>query len=287
MSAYSADSADSGQGVADQVADAAEDVGSSKPLGWAARVGLVARAVVYLVIGALGLSLLRGNPAELDQKGALTELMERPLGAWLVLVCAIGFASYALWRFLEAAGGAAVDGDDPKARLKSLARGVIYTVLAITAVTVLLGSRSSQAGQQRGIVARVLEWPAGELIVIAAGVIVVLAGCALVVEGWRHTFLKYLDHSDMGDSTRALVRWTGTVGSVARGLVVVLVGILLIVAAVTGDKQKATGIDGALKSLRELPFGDLVLALASIGLIVFGIYALLEARYRRVGVSGA
>ncbi|MGE0817647.1 MAG: DUF1206 domain-containing protein [Candidatus Nanopelagicales bacterium] len=271
----------------DTMTDVAADIGDSEPLGWAARVGLVARAVVYLLIGALGLSLLAGNPAELDQKGALAELMERPFGRVLVLLCAIGFAGYALWRYAEAATGVAVDGDDTKARLKSLARGVIYTILAFTAVTVLLGSRTSQAGQQRGIVARVLEWPAGEVLVIAAGVIVVGAGLALVVEGWRHKFLKYLDHTEMSDATRSLVRWTGTVGSIARGLVVVLVGVLLILAAVTGDKAKASGFDGALKSLRELPFGDLILALASIGLIVFGVYALLEARYRRVGVSRA
>ncbi len=276
-----------GHDLAGSVSDAAEDVGSSRSLGWAARLGLTARALVYLVIGLLGLSLASGNRAELDQKGALRELLERPFGFVLVLLCALGFAGYAAWRFAEAASGAVGDGDSTSARLKSLARGLIYLVLAGTAVAVLLGSRSSQAGQQRGLVATVLTWPGGTAIVLVAGLAVAAAGVGLVIEGWRRKFLKYLDHTDMNESTRKIARWTGTVGSIARGLVVVLIGALLVVAAVTGDKEDATGMDGALKSLLELPFGRTLLILASLGLLVFGVYALMEARYRRVGVSGA
>ena len=160
-------------------------------------------------------------------------------------------------------------------------------MLAATAVTVLLGSRSSQGGQQRGLIAQVLTWPGGTAIVLVVGIAVAAAGVGLVIEGWRRKFLKYLDHSDMNDSTRKLARWTGTVGSIARGLVVVLIGVLLVVAAVTGDKKDATGMDGALKSLLDLPYGSALLILASLGLLVFGVYALVEARYRRVGVSNA
>lgn len=276
-----------GESVTARVGDVVDDVASSQPMGWAARLGLTARALVYLVIGFLGLSLAAGNRAELDQKGALRELLERPFGFVLVLLCAIGFVGYALWRFAEAISGPVGDGGKTSARLKSFARGVVYSILAVTAVTVLLGSRSSQGGQQRGLVATALSWPGGSVIVGLVGLAVAAAGIGLVVEGWRRKFLKYLDHSDMNDSTRRLARWTGTVGSIARGLVVVLIGVLLVVAAVTGDKQDATGMDGALKSLRDLPFGNALLILASLGLLIFGVYALVEARYRRVGVSGA
>jgi hypothetical protein len=275
------------QSVSGSVADAVDDVGTSRPLGWAARLGLTARAVVYLVIGFLGLSLAAGNRAQLDQKGALRELLDRPFGSVLVLLCALGFLGYAVWRFAEAASGPVGDGDSTSARAKSFGRGVIYTVLAITAVTVLLGSRSTQAGQQSDLVAQALAWPGGTVLVMVVGLAVAAAGVGLVIEGWRRKFLKYLDHTDMNESTRRLARWTGTVGSVARGLVVVLIGVLLVVAAMTGDKKDATGMDGALKSLRDLPFGNALLILASLGLLVFGVYALVEARYRRVGVSGS
>lgn len=279
-------SGEQGPGIVSSVADAVDDVGGSRPLGWFARLGLTARAVVYLVIGLLGLSLAAGNKAELDQKGALRELLERPFGFVLVLLCALGFVGYAAWRFAEAASGPVGDGDSTSARAKSFGRGVVYSILAITAITVLLGSRSTQAGQQRGLVAQVLTWPGGTVIVLVAGVAVAAAGVGLVIEGWRRKFLKYLDNTDMNDSTRRLARWTGTVGSIARGLVVVLIGVLLVVAATTGDKKDATGMDGALKSLLDLPFGNALLILASLGLLVFGVYALVEARYRRVGVSG-
>ena len=276
-----------GQGVTTSVGDVVDDVASSQPMGWAARLGLTARALVYLVIGFLGLSLAAGNRAELDQKGALRELLERPFGTVLVLLCAVGFVGYALWRFAEAVSGPVGDGNSTSARLKSFGRGVVYSILAVTAVSVLLGSRSTQAGQQRGLVEQALTWPGGTVIVLVAGLAVAAAGIGLVIEGWRRKFLKYLDHSDMNESTRRLARWTGTVGSIARGLVVVLIGVLLVVAAMTGDKKDATGMDGALKSLRDLPFGNALLVLASLGLLIFGVYARVEARYRRVGVSGA
>lgn len=283
----SAQSDAAGQGVTASMGDVVDDVASSQPMGWVARLGLTARALVYLVIGFLGLSLAAGNRAELDQKGALRELLERPFGVVLVLLCAVGFVGYALWRFAEAVSGPVGDGDSTSARLKSFARGVVYSLLAATAVTVLLGSRSTQAGQQRGLVEQVLTWPGGTVIVLVAGLAIAAAGVGLVIEGWRRKFLTYLDHSDMNESTRHLARWTGTVGSIARGLVVVLIGVLLVVAAITGDKKDATGMDGALKSLRDLPFGNALLVMVSLGLLVFGVYALVEARYRRVGVSGA
>ena len=68
----------------------------------------------------------------------------------------------------------------------------------------------------------------------------------------------------------------------ARGLVFALTGALVVSAAWTYDAAKASGLDGALRTLRDRPSGELLLTLAGAGLAIFGIYGLAEARYRRV-----
>ncbi|HEY4991347.1 MAG TPA: DUF1206 domain-containing protein [Nakamurella sp.] len=74
----------------------------SRSITWLARIGLTARGVVYLLIGALAFLVARGAHAEVDQKGALAQVIAKPYGGWLVGLVAVGFGCYALWRLSEA-----------------------------------------------------------------------------------------------------------------------------------------------------------------------------------------
>jgi len=94
--------------------------------------------------------------------------------------------------------------------------------------------------------------------------------------------MRYFPASELDGNTRAAVRRLGMVGTIARGLVFALTGVLVASAAWTYNAAKASGLDGALKTLRDQPFGGLLLGLAALGLIAFGVYGLAEARYRRV-----
>jgi type IV secretory pathway VirB2 component (pilin) len=114
------------------------------------------------------------------------------------------------------------------------------------------------------------------------GLIVVIVGLVLVVEGIRRRFMKYLRTSQMSPRTLRIVRLLGTAGTAARGVVVALVGILVIAAAVSHNPATSGGIDKALLSLRNQPAGPVLLALVALGLVIFGIYGLCEARWRRV-----
>lgn len=268
------------------VSDAVVPTAATGPLVWWARLGLVARGIVYVLMGLLGLAFSLGYRTQIDQKSALREVIALPLGMAVVGLCAVGFLGYAVWRFAEAASGVVVDGYSRSARAKSFGRGVVYLVLAVTALTVLLGSRTSQGSTQRGIVGWALDLPAGQVVVAVAGLVVAGIGLALAVEGARGSFLRYLDHSEIPPRTDGVMRILGTVGSVVRGCVVVFIGAVLVVTAVVHDDSFATGMDGAFQMLARVPGQRYMVALASLGLIVFGIYGLLEARYRRVGTHG-
>lgn len=265
-----------------RIIGAGRHASNSRQMAWAARAGLTARAVVYLLIGVLAVLVAQGRPAEVDQEGALAEVISHPFGGWLVALAAAGFAGYALWRLSEAAFGVVGEGRAVGPRVQSFVRGLIYAFLAYSAVSVLEGSSTGQSSQQEGYAAQIMAHPGGRWVVGIAGAIVVVVGLALVVEGLRLTFMRNFSVQAMPPRARALVTQLGRVGTTARGLVFALAGGLVVAAAWTYDAHKAGGLDGALKTLRDQPFGPVLLTLAGLGLVAFGLYGLAEARYRRV-----
>jgi hypothetical protein len=260
--------------------DAAETASNSTPMTWLARIGLTARGVVYLVMGWLAVLIATGGKANVDQRGALTEVLAAPFGTALAWLLALGFAAYSLWRLSEAAFG--VTGAPPGAgpRLKSLARAIAYAALAVSSVSLLNGSRGTQAGQQGNLAGTVMSQSGGRWLVALVGLVVVVVGVVMVREGWSAKFVRYFGH--LPASLRSVVVLLGRVGTVARGIVFVVTGILVVAAAWTATAAKAGGIDQAFKSLLGQPYGTVLVAGLGLGLIVFGVYGLAEAAWRRV-----
>ncbi len=268
--------------AASRVVDATKEGVDSRPIDWAARLGLTARGVVYLLLGLLAVLVARGARAEVDQKGVLEQVIARPFGGAVVALLALGFACYSLWRLSEAVFGVTGEKPGPGPRIKSLVRGLVYGFLAVTAVALLFGSKSSQATQQKTLTAQVMAHPGGRWVVALVGAIVVVVGITLVVEGLRLTFMRYFPAGSMSAGLRSAIRQLGRIGTVARGLVFALAGALVVSAAWTYQPAKAGGLDAALKTLREQSYGPVLLGVAGVGLMIFGVYGLAEARYRRV-----
>jgi hypothetical protein len=248
-----------------------------------ARAGLVARGVLYILIGWVAILVALGQSSRhADQQGALQLLAGKPYGMVSLWLLGIGFAGYALWRLSEAAFGVAGEGNGAGPRLKSLARAVIYAFFAYLTFKIISGPGGSQTKRQQDVTATVMHHPGGRWLVGIVGLIIVIAGLVLVAEGIRRKFLKYLRLSQMSPRTRRVVERLGMIGTTARGAVFALAGVLVIDAAVTYKPSKAGGIDKALLTLRGQPFGEFLLILAALGLVIFGIYGLCEARWRRV-----
>ena len=248
-----------------------------------ARAGLTARGIIYILIGWVAVLVALGRSSrEADQEGALQLLAGKAYGAVSLWLLAIGFAAYALWRLSEAAFGVTGDASGAGPRLKSLGRAVVYAFFAYLTFTVIAGRQRSQSREQQDITAKVMQHPGGQWLVGIAGLIVVIIGAVLVVEGIRRKFMKYLRTGQMSPRTRKVVELLGVVGTTARGLVFALAGVLVIDAAVTHRPSKSGGIDKALLTLRNQPFGEVLLLLAALGLLIFGVYGLCEARWRKV-----
>ena len=254
----------------------------SDAVSWGARLGLASRAAIYLLMSILAFEVAYGHTnKETDQRGALESLSTSAFGKVLLVLLAVGFACYALWRFSEVAFGVTGEGKKAGPRVKSFVRGLVYASFAVTAVKVLAGSGGSQAGQQRGITASAMAHSGGRLLVGVVGVIVAVVGGAMVYEGVKKKFVDNLDMSRASAGTRKTVTRVGMVGTVARGAVIGLAGVLVVDAAVTYSPSKAGGLDVALHTLAGQPYGKLLLTVAAVGLLTFAIYGFAEARWHR------
>ena len=248
-----------------------------------ARAGLTARGVIYLLVGLVAVLVALGHSSrEADQQGALQLLAGKPYGLVSLWLLGIGFAAYALWRLGEAAFGVTGESNGAGPRLISLFRAVLYAGFAYVTFTVISGTQRSQSRQQQDITATAMRHTEGRWLVGIAGLIVVIIGLVLISQGVRRKFMKYLRTSRMSPRTRRVVKALGVIGTIARGLVFTLVGVLVIDAAITHKASESGGIDKALLTLRNEPAGELLMLLAALGLAVFGIYGLCEARWRRV-----
>lgn len=263
--------------------ETARDIARSDAVKRMARLGLATRATLYLLIGWLALLIAHGRPNhEADQRGALEEVAHHQGGFLLLTVIAVGFTSYAFWRLTEFAFGTIGDGRGWMARLKSLARAVIYGGLAAVSLQVLVHTRvASQAQQQQQIASKVMNHGWGRLAVGVAGAIVAAVGLMMVVEGIRRKFKKYFDFAAMSRRVRRIVWVLGTIGTTARGLVFTITGILVIRAALKYDPRQSRGLDLALRSVAHAPHGQLLLTLLAAGLVVFALYGFAEAFWRR------
>ena len=256
-----------------------DDVSTAGRAG--ARAGLAARGVIYLLVGVIAASLAwRGRGQHADQRGALTDLAAQPFGKALVILVAIGLAAYALWQLSQVFTGVAGEEDTAGKRLRSVASFIVYSALTVSAISVLAGSRKSQSSQQEGVTAKVMRHSGGRWIVGIAGAVIVVVGVVLVVQGVKATFMKRM--RGLPPKTADTIKRLGQVGTIARGVVFGLAGALVINAARTYDPRQARGIDGALRTLLQQPYGRWLTGLAALGLIAFGLFGLVESRYRKV-----
>jgi hypothetical protein len=248
-----------------------------------ARFGLAARGFVYLVIGWLTLQIALGHHTpQANQSGALAEVAQHSYGKLLLWLLGAGFAAYAIWRLSQAAFGTGTEGSKAGPRLKSLVRGIVYAFFAVSTFSFIAGtSRTGQKQQQVSVTARVMRHTYGRWAVGLAGAVVVIVALAMVVEGISRKFEKQLEMGRLHGTTRTVVLRLGAIGTITRGLVFALAGLLVIDAAVTFDPKKSTGLDGALRTLAHQPFGPWLLGAAALGLIAFGLYGLASVRYAK------
>ncbi|MFD3537130.1 DUF1206 domain-containing protein [Streptomyces sp. NPDC058664] len=253
-----------------------------------ARMGFVARGVLYLLVGALAVRIgLTGTGEQADRGGALAEVSRTPFGAMLLWALGLGLAGMALWRLTEAVFGAAgPKGDGAVKRAMSGARCVFYGVSSFLVFSFAAGVRDSGAGssdqQSQDITGRLLGLPGGQWWVGAAAVGFAVTGLCMAGSAVIRKYRKHLRWGQMPRKARRFMDVTGMIGGAGRGLVFAAVGWFGLKAAVAFDPAEAKGLDDSIRSFAETPAGPWLLVTVAVGLVLFGVFSFGQAKWRKV-----
>jgi hypothetical protein len=154
--------------------------------------------------------------------------------------------------------------------LSSAARAIVYIALGISAVATAAkapSSRKSSNSGEQSLTAKLMAMSFGRTLVVIIGIVIVVVGGRLVYQGIKKKFTEDLD----GSVSAGVIR-LGQIGYIAKGIALAIVGVLFVVAAITFDPKKAGGLDAALRTVRDQPFGPYLLTLMALGLAAFGLY---------------
>lgn len=258
---------------------AVENVQNSDLFEKAARAGHFVSGLLHILIGYIAIRLAFGQGGNADQSGALAELGSKPGGSIALWVAVVAFVALALWRVMEAIVGKKSDEDAGSVtdRLKAASLAVVYIAFAWSTYGFASGSGESSGQQNAGMTAQLMENTLGKFVLIVVGLVIVGVGGYHVYKGVSKNFLDDLE----GYSGKAVER-LGIAGYVAKGIALIGAGGLVVAAVFTSDPSKATGIDGAIKTLGSQPFGQVLLVAAGIGIALYGLYAFVLARYAKM-----
>ena len=249
------------------------------------RIGLVAKGVVYLVIGSLALQAAVGSGGELtDQRGVLQAVLRQPLGAVLLGLLCFGLFAYMLWRVVQAVANPERESHDLKGwskRIFRLGSGIIYGALGLAAARLLVGMQANDR-TPGDWTALVMRQPFGKWLVVAAGLGIAGYGLLRVYKAWQGELKKQLVLDRHAARARAWLLGIGRAGQAARGVVFVVIGVFVFLAGLRTDPEQAKGVGEALRTIERAPQGPYLLAAVAAGLIAYGLFQFIEAKYRRI-----
>jgi hypothetical protein len=251
-----------------------------------ARVGYVAYGVVYVLVGVLAVqAALGGGGMTASQEGALRQVLLAPLGRVLLGMVVIGLLAYAVWRLLQGFLDPENEGAGAKGIVKRsdhVLNGLFHAALAFSAGQPALGTGSGGGSSPDDWTARLLAQPLGRWLVAIAGAVIVGTGLYQLYKAYAADFRDELKLGEMGGWEKTWATRSGRLGYAARGVVFGVIGVFLIQATLQTDPDEARGLGGALETLARQPFGPYILGVVSLGLVAYGVFMFVMARYRRI-----
>lgn len=248
-----------------------------------ARLGYASIGIVYMIVGSFAAmaGLGRGGSTG-GQDNAFRAILQQPFGRVALGVMAIGLLGYTLWRFVSAVHDSEHRGSDAKGlaiRTGSFGRGLAYAFIAVEVIRMMMHKSSGGGGDQKAKhwSAAIMEKPFGQWLLVAVGLGIVVYGAYQLYAAWDAKLSKRLSLGEIDDRVRRKVVAISRFGIGARGVVFFVIGGSLVLAALKHKPSEVRGTSGALQALPQP-----LLVLVGVGLVAYGVYALVNARYRRI-----
>jgi len=249
------------------------------------RIGFGAKGIVTILVGVLALRFaLRSGGKITGQEGAVETVLREPFGRLMLAALAVGLSAYALWMFVAAYVDPERKGKSFQGiaeRLGFFVTGIGYALLALTAFKLLLGLSGGGGLDLQHVLATVLTPHVGRVLVGLAGLIVMTAGVLQLRLGVTGRFRKLLQ-TGRSRLARLVTSISGRVGYVTLGILSLIAGWSLVEVAIEYDPSEAGGWSEALWLLSGIGQGRWLLAATALGLICYGLYFILQVRYRRL-----
>ena len=267
-------------------ANAVEDASNSRALVIAARAGFAVSGLLHLLVGFVAIQLALGKAGKAgpaDQAGAVAQLAAQPQGLLLLWAGFAACVALALWQTSNAVfdyGGLEAKKKVGR-KLSAAGKAVVFAVIALTFAASASGNSQTGGQSTSDFTVSIIKAPGGAFLLIAIGAAVAVVGLVFVVLGVKGSFKKDLRLPPSGIA-RSVVTGLGVVGYIAEGVALFLVGLLFIISTVNANPQESTGLDGGLKALREQPYGVYMLSAVGAGLICYGLYLMVKAKFARM-----
>lgn len=252
-----------------------------------ARIGFIAKGLVYFMVGLLALQTAIGMGGETaGTKQALEEFIYQPFGSILLIGCIIGLFAHAVWKILQAI-------IDPENRSKSnevfLLRvvdfftGFLYLSFSFAAWQIFQGLNIHSDSESTEVwVGKILELPFGKWLVLFVAFIIIIAGLYQFYSAYMANFDYRFDIINMNEKERTTLRKLGQIGISAWGVVYCMLGVLFYQSAISFNAEEAGGLNDALNALGNQPFGVWILGTTAAGLMIYGIYLLILSYYHKI-----
>lgn len=260
-----------------------------------ARVGLTAKGVVYCLVGILAFmaafELGKNSTQSAGKQGVFQFIQEQPYGKWLLAIVALGLFCYSIWRFIQGIKDTENKGDDAKGiavRMRYIFSGLVYGALAYLAANMVLGNSSGNGGgsnSRETLASELLQQPFGQWLVGILAVIIMITGFYQIYYGLSDKYKKNVHGAGMKHEIEEKMVRMGKIGYVARGVVWLVIGYLFLKAALQSDAQEAGGSGDAFQFLESSSYGSYLLGAVAIGLIFYGIFMFMRARYQPIGTT--
>ncbi|MBD6614356.1 DUF1206 domain-containing protein [Komarekiella sp. 'clone 1'] len=253
-----------------------------------ARLGYAAKGVVYFIVGLLAAQAAIGSGGKTtNTTGALKAIVVQPFGKFLLSILTLGIIGYVLWRLVQTffdpeKSQQPINAKRIAKRIGYAISALAYTGLALTAVKLIIGSSIGDSESIEDWTIYLLAQPFGRWLVALAGVTVICVGIYYFYQAYKGKFRHSFKLSQMSQTEQNWAVGTGRFGIAARGVVFVIIGIFLMLASIQSNGRKARGLGGALTILVQQPFGSWILGVVASGLIAYGIYSVIQARYRHI-----
>ena len=251
-----------------------------------AKAGLTAKGIVYLVLGTLAFmaafELGGQSTSDTTSSGVFSSVKEWPAGLFLLIILGAGLVCYTVWRFIQAF--TLQEEDDKKRwakRVRYIASGLAYLSLAFSALQLILYNEQDNGDKNQYWAAEVLSKPFGQWLLGLGALVMAGTGIYQVWYGLSEHYKKHVQKQSLQSTITATLSRAGKIGYVARGIVWLLISYLLLKAALDSNPGEAGDTGKAFQFLEGWSAGSFLLGGLGLGLVAYGIFNFVRARYER------